>query len=78
MLRISRNDGRHYRVFSEDVNQMVAPNIAGGCLEFDPMEEYNGKRIYYSLGNFMFDQNFSFATEHGLAVNIELNKDKII
>ncbi len=32
------------------------------------VEEYKGKAIFYSLGNFMFDQNFSWATTHGLAV----------
>lgn len=32
------------------------------------VEAYRGKAIFYSLGNFMFDQNFSWATTHGLAV----------
>ena len=32
------------------------------------VEEYKGRAIFYSLGNFMFDQNFSWATTHGLAV----------
>lgn len=32
------------------------------------VEEYRGKAIFYSLGNFMFDQDFSWATTHGLAV----------
>lgn len=32
------------------------------------VETYNGKAIFYSLGNFMFDQDFSWATTHGLAV----------
>jgi len=32
--------------------------------------EYKGKAIFYSLGNFMFDQNFSWATQHGLAVKV--------
>lgn len=32
------------------------------------VEEYKGKAVFYSLGNFMFDQNFSWATTHGLAV----------
>lgn len=31
---------------------------------------YKGKAIFYSLGNFMFDQNFSWATTHGLAVKV--------
>ncbi|MDB5225802.1 MAG: polyglutamate synthase CapA [Candidatus Adlerbacteria bacterium] len=34
------------------------------------VEEYKGRAIFYSLGNFMFDQNFSWATQHGLAVKV--------
>jgi len=36
-------------------------------------ENYNGKTIYYSLGNFIFDQYFSDATQKGLAVKMELS-----
>jgi poly-gamma-glutamate capsule biosynthesis protein CapA/YwtB (metallophosphatase superfamily) len=35
-----------------------------------PLEIYKNKAIFYSLGNFMFDQNFSFETTHGLAVRL--------
>jgi gamma-polyglutamate biosynthesis protein CapA len=41
-----------------------------------PVEIYNGKAIFYSLGNFVFDQNFSFATMHGLAVNVEWGSER--
>ncbi|HEV7449005.1 MAG TPA: CapA family protein [Candidatus Paceibacterota bacterium] len=34
------------------------------------IETYSGKAIFYSLGNFMFDQDFSWATTHGLAVKV--------
>jgi poly-gamma-glutamate synthesis protein (capsule biosynthesis protein) len=37
----------------------------------EPLEIYKNKAIFYSLGNFMFDQNFSFETEHGLTVRVE-------
>jgi len=33
------------------------------------VEEYKGKYIFYSLGNFIFDQYFSKGTQEGLAVN---------
>lgn len=33
-------------------------------------EEYQGKRIYYSLGNFIFDQYFSPETKEGLLVQV--------
>lgn len=39
-------------------------------------EVYKGKAIFYSLGNFMFDQNFSWATTHGLAVRADFYEDK--
>lgn len=35
-----------------------------------PIEIYKGKPIFYSLGNFVFDQNFSFDTTHALALQI--------
>lgn len=39
------------------------------------VEEYKGKPIFYSLGNFIFDQYFSKETQIGLAVSIKLDKD---
>ncbi len=41
-----------------------------------PLEIYKNRAIFYSLGNFIFDQNISFATEHGLAVHVEWSKEK--
>jgi hypothetical protein len=43
-----------------------------------PIEVYKDKAIFYSLGNFIFDQNISFATEHGLAVNVEWDDEKTL
>ncbi len=45
-----------------------------------PIEIYNNKVIFYSLGNFIFDQYFSLETMQGLAVDIKLTKedDKIL
>lgn len=40
-------------------------------------EIYNGKSIYYSLGNFVFDQYWSAETQKGLVVVAKLSKDKI-
>ncbi len=39
-------------------------------------EEYNGKKVYYSLGNFSFDQYFSEDTMTGLAVRVDVEKQK--
>jgi poly-gamma-glutamate capsule biosynthesis protein CapA/YwtB (metallophosphatase superfamily) len=40
----------------------------------EPMEIYNGKRIYYSLGNFVFDQYFSEYVRNGLGVEVIIDK----
>lgn len=40
-----------------------------------PMEEYSGKRIYYSLGNFVFDQYFSEDVRNGLGVIVKINPE---
>jgi poly-gamma-glutamate synthesis protein (capsule biosynthesis protein) len=39
------------------------------------IEEYNGKKIYYSLGNFVFDQYFSEAVRNGLGVQVIINTE---
>jgi len=39
------------------------------------IEEYKGKKIYYSLGNFAFDQYFSEETMTGLVVKMDIEKD---
>ncbi len=36
----------------------------------EPLEIYLGRPIFYSLGNFLFDQDFSLATIRGLAVEV--------
>lgn len=38
------------------------------------MEVYNGKRIYYSLGNFIFDQYFNEDVRNGLGVVVKIDK----
>jgi len=40
------------------------------------IEQYNGKLIFYSLGNFIFDQYFSKETQESLALGLETHKDK--
>ncbi len=41
-------------------------------------EIYNDKPIYYSLGNFIFDQNWSIETSKSEIVNLTITKTKII
>lgn len=40
------------------------------------IEKYNNKLIFYSLGNFIFDQYFSKETQEGLMINLNLFKEK--
>lgn len=40
------------------------------------METYQGKYIFYSLGNFIFDQMFSQETKEGLTLKITISKNK--
>ncbi len=39
-----------------------------------PFELYKEKPIFYSLGNFVFDQEFSYETQRGLALELELTE----
>lgn len=38
-------------------------------------EDYKGKKIYYSLGNFIFDQYFQKETSEGLGVELAIKSD---
>ena len=42
------------------------------------MEIYNDKPIFYSMGNFVFDQYFSIDTQEGLSVGLVLEKGKTV
>ena len=41
------------------------------------IQQYKGKYIVYSLGNFVFDQNFSTETMKGLSIRVWLKNSKI-
>jgi poly-gamma-glutamate capsule biosynthesis protein CapA/YwtB (metallophosphatase superfamily) len=40
-------------------------------------EEYAGKHIYYSLGNFIFDQYWEDAVRNGLLVEVRIGKNGV-
>ena len=42
------------------------------------IEKYQGRLIFYSLGNFVFDQSFSRETSQGLALSLELYSDRAV
>ncbi|MFH0987945.1 MAG: CapA family protein [Parcubacteria group bacterium] len=41
------------------------------------MEQYKGKYIFYSLGNFVFDQMWSTETRQGLAIRVDIDKSGV-
>jgi poly-gamma-glutamate capsule biosynthesis protein CapA/YwtB (metallophosphatase superfamily) len=43
-----------------------------------PVENYNGKYIAYSLGNFVFDQYFSEETMKGFLLEVRLKENEVI
>jgi gamma-polyglutamate biosynthesis protein CapA len=66
----------------EEAHAMIdagADVILGGHPHvIQPIEEYNNKIIFYSLGNFIFDQYFSTETMQGLTVKTILKKENNI
>lgn len=42
-----------------------------------PYEKVGDNIVFYSLGNFIFDQDFSTVTQHGLALKVIMGEDKI-
>ncbi|MFA6252107.1 MAG: CapA family protein [Candidatus Paceibacterota bacterium] len=45
--------------------------------QIQDVEKYKGKYIFYSLGNFVFDQEWSRETKQGLFAEIYFNKDGV-
>jgi len=45
---------------------------------YQKSEIYKGKSIYYSLGNFIFDQSWSYETSHSNIIRLTLDKTKVI
>lgn len=43
----------------------------------EPIEIYKNKAIFYSLGNFIFDQSFSSLTSEGLSIGIVIGQEKV-
>ncbi len=41
-------------------------------------ELYNGRHIYYSLGNFVFDQYFEPAVQQGMLIGLTISNDEIV
>lgn len=84
-LIISIHWGEEYKLKNSSFQQNLAYKMidAGADLiighhphVIQSVEIYNNKLIFYSLGNFIFDQYFSKETQQGLLVKLEIYPDK--
>jgi len=86
-LIVSMHWGEEYKLINSPAQQKLAHQIievgADLIIGHHPhvvqnIEKYQGKLIFYSLGNFIFDQYFSLDTQQGLAVGLEIYPDRLI
>ena len=86
-LIVSLHWGEEYKLTNSPAQQSLAHKIieAGGDLIIghhphvvQNIEKYQGKLIFYSLGNFIFDQYFSKETQQGLAAGLEIYPDELV
>lgn len=86
-LIVSLHWGEEYKLINSPAQQKLAHQLieAGADLIIghhphvvQNIEKYQGKLIFYSLGNFIFDQYFSPATQQGLAVGLEIYPDRLV
>ena len=86
-LIVSLHWGEEYKLINSPVQQKLAHRLieAGADLIIghhphvvQNIEKYQGKLIFYSLGNFIFDQYFSSDTQQGLAVGLEIYPENLV
>ncbi len=78
--------GTEYSTSADDIlpiATLFAENGAAAVVGAHPhvvgqSEKIGSTTVYYSLGNFIFDQYFSQAVTHGLAVMLTISKDGIL
>jgi len=84
-LIVSFHWGEEYKGKSNFLQQELAHKIIEAGVDLilghhphvvQEIEVYQGKLIFYSLGNFIFDQFFSEETQKGLMVGLEVYPDK--
>jgi len=78
---VSLHFGPEYRPMSSDIQKKIARAAVDAGADMiighhphvtHEMEVYNGVPIFYSLGNFIFDQYFSEETQSGLVVEMNI------
>ncbi len=87
ILIVSFHWGQEYQLkestFQQELAHKVIDSGADLVIGHHPhvvqgIEEYKGKLIFYSLGNFVFDQYFSKETQESLAVGLDVYPQKLI
>jgi len=87
LLIVSMHWGEEYKLINSSAQQKLAHRLieAGTDLIIghhphvvQNIEKYQGKLIFYSLGNFIFDQYFSLDTQQGLAVGLEIYPNRLV
>ena len=85
-LIVSLHWGEEYKLTNSPAQQSLAHKIIESGTDLiignhshvvQNIEKYQGKLIFYSLGNFIFDQYFSKETQQGLAVGLEIYPDSL-
>lgn len=75
-LEYTREPTKLQTTFAHTAIDAGADMVIGGHPHWtQKIESYNGKYIFYSLGNFVFDQEFSPETKTGLAIQVFLTKN---
>ena len=86
-LIVSMHWGEEYKTESSQAQKNLAHKIIDSGADLiighhphvvQEFEKYKDKMIFYSLGNFIFDQYFSAETQEELGVRLEIYGDKII
>lgn len=74
-VEYKRNPNQMQQAFARKSIDLGADMIIGAHPHWiQTIEEYKGKMIFYSLGNFIFDQEWSQDTKEGLMLKISLEK----
>ncbi|MBU4227073.1 AmmeMemoRadiSam system protein B [bacterium] len=86
-LIVSMHWGEEYKLINSPAQQRFAHKMIEAGVDLiighhphvvQNIEKYQGKLVFYSLGNFIFDQYFSPETQQGLAVGLEIYPDRLV
>lgn len=87
IVAVSVHFGEEYEKSASEAKKEIARSLVDGGADLvighhphvkQETEAYNGGYIAYSLGNFVFDQDFSKETMEGLIIEVKIKDKKII